>query len=124
MALSWLHDFGLVMSELPPWLDVEGALPPALCCSSSRLGRYQPLTRQRCLRARCSRFVIFCVLVDLPNVVDTFAGKNVPRREHGGHHGVILIVVFVHSVAADQMQRRKARLQIAPDRRHMLAIGI
>ena len=68
--------------------------------------------------------MIFGVFVDLPYVIDAFAGKNVPRRQHSGHHGVILIVVFVHSVSANKMQAWIALLQLAPDHRQMVAIGV
>src|ERR1700722_6892276 len=96
----------------------------ALRHSGLHLERHQTLARKRRTRARDASFVIFSVLVYLPNVEETLARQDIPRRQHRGHHGVILIVVFMHSVAADQMQAREALLEVAPDHRDVLAIDV
>src|SRR4051812_48570561 len=75
--------------------------------ASSRRGglahllRHQPLARERFLHARTAGLVVLGVLVDVPDVVDTLAGQDVLRREHGGHHRVVLVIVLVHAVATD-----------------------
>src|ERR1043166_10033265 len=49
-------------------------------------------------------FVVFGVLVNLPEIVELSVSQNIFGAQHGGHHGVVLVVVFVHAVAADEMQ--------------------
>ena len=61
-------------------------------------------------------FVIFGVAVDLPEIVELGVGQNIFHAQHRGHHGVILVVVFVHAVAADQMQVRITLLQLFANR--------
>src|ERR1017187_10688855 len=48
-------------------------------------------------------FVVFLLCVDLPQglLVDV-AGDDAVDGVHGGEHAVVLVVVFVHAVAADQ----------------------
>ena len=50
--------------------------------------------------------MIFGVAVDLPEIVKLRISQNIFDAQHRGHHGVILIVVLMHAVAADQMQIR------------------
>src|SRR5947209_14350591 len=61
-------------------------------CRLARLLRHQPLARERFLRARAAGLVILGVLIDIPDVVEALARQNVFRRQHRGHHGMILIV--------------------------------
>src|SRR5579864_3857767 len=58
--------------------------------------------------------VIDGVSVDLPVVVSG-PGRDVPRHEQRGHHRVVLVVVFVHSVAPDQVKIRQVGPQVVPD---------
>jgi hypothetical protein len=60
--------------------------------------------------------VIFSVSVDLPEIVKVRVGQNIFDAEHRGHHGVILIVILVHAVAADEVQVRITILQFLTDR--------
>src|ERR1700682_5123969 len=50
--------------------------------------------------------VIFGVLVHLPEIVKLGISENIFDAQHRGHHGVILIVVLVHAVAANEMEAR------------------
>ena len=54
--------------------------------------------------------VIFGVGVDLPEIVEFGVGQNIFRAQHRGHHGMVLVVVFVHPVAADKMEIRIFRV--------------
>lgn len=47
--------------------------------------------------------MVFGVGVDLPEVVGGVV-EEVFCGEDGGHHGVVLVVVFVHAVAADDLK--------------------
>ena len=60
-------------------------------------------------RGRAS-FVIFGVAVDLPEIVKFGVSENIFDAQHRGHHGVVLVVVFVHAVATDEMQVRITRV--------------
>ena len=57
-------------------------------------------------------FVIFGVAVHLPQIVKLCVGENIFHAQHCCHHGVILVVVFVHSVTANQVQVRVPRVQL------------
>ena len=49
--------------------------------------------------------VIVHLGVDFPEVgLVRLAGDDVVHRHHGGQHGVVLVIVAVHAVAADQEQ--------------------
>src|SRR3990167_1402279 len=63
-------------------------------------------------RTLIASLVIFGILVDLPGVIDARTGLDVADGQHRRHHRMVLIVVAVHAVAADQMQRRIFRLQL------------
>ena len=56
------------------------------------------------LFARPAGLVIFAIFIYGPNVVFFLASKDVAGCQHGRDHRVILIVVFVHSIAANQME--------------------
>jgi len=48
-------------------------------------------------------FMIFAISVDSPDIVfaaDT--ADDILNRRHSGQHGVVLVVVFVHAIAADE----------------------
>ena len=55
--------------------------------------------------------MIFGVAVHLPQIVKLCVGENIFHAQHRCHHGVILVVVFVHAVTADQVQVRVTRVQ-------------
>ena len=78
-------------------IDRPRHVPQPSGTGAGRTGRLGP-------RAAVSGLVVLGVLVDRPDVVHEPAGEDVLRGEHRGHHGVILVVVFVHPVAADQVQ--------------------
>ena len=65
-------------------------------------------TRRRLFSASCAPEIaglaIFGVLIDLPDIVKLFTGDDVRGGEHAGHHRMVLVVIFVHAVAADEMQ--------------------
>jgi cytochrome b561 len=44
------------------------------------------------------------VFVFLPHLIEPGTGEDAPRGEHSGHHRVLLVVVFVHAVAAEEVQ--------------------
>src|SRR5579871_3832161 len=69
-------------------------------------------------------FVILRVLIHLPQVVHFAFREDVAHAQHGRHHGVVLIVVLVHAVTPDQVQRRKARFHLLTDRSHMCSVII
>ena len=88
--------------------------------ASARDRRYSgaPTRRNEAKRAAvrflgCSgtAFVIFGVAVHLPQIVKLCVSQNIFRTQHRCHHGVILVVVFVHSVTANQVQVRVPRVQ-------------
>src|SRR5882724_4736424 len=56
------------------------------------------------LSRRRTGLMIFGVSVNLPEIVKLRVGQNIFDTQHRGHHGVILIVVFMHAVASDEMQ--------------------
>src|SRR5436305_11629340 len=49
-------------------------------------------------------FVVFGIAVHLPEIVELRVGENVFHAQHRSHHGVILVVVFVCGVAADEVE--------------------
>ena len=61
------------------------------------------LARHAVLGTAVARFVILGVLIDVPDVVVLLAREDVSRNEHQRHHRMVLVVVFVHPVAADQV---------------------
>jgi hypothetical protein len=67
-------------------------------------------------------FVIFGITVHLPEIVKPGIGQNIFRAQHRGHHGMILIVVFVHAVAAHEMEVRVTLLDFVANRRHVLRV--
>ena len=61
--------------------------------------------RSHCFfRRRVAGFVIFGVLIHLPQIVKFRVGDDIFRAKHRRHHGVILIVVFVHAVTTNEMK--------------------
>ena len=66
--------------------------------------------------------MIFGVAVDLPEIVKLRVGQNIFHAQHRGHHGVVLIVVFVHAVAADQVQVRTTGLQFLSNDSNVLCV--
>jgi len=63
--------------------------------------------------------VVFGILVNLPEIVESSIGQNILDAQHGGHHGVVLVVVFVHAVAADEVQIWITAFQFLPNRRNV-----
>jgi hypothetical protein len=55
-------------------------------------------------------FVVSASLFTLPQIT-SFARQNIFDAQHRRHHGVVLVVVFVHAIAADQVQVR-ARVRV------------
>ncbi len=54
--------------------------------------------------------MVFGVLVDLPQVVQRLICHNVVGAKHGGHHRVVLIIVFVHAIAANMTDEQFTKL--------------
>ena len=73
---------------------------------------------------RIAGFVIFGVLIHLPQIVKFGIGDDVFRAKHRRHHGVILVVVFVHAVAADEMQIGITAIKLIANRRDMFRIVV
>ena len=67
-------------------------------------------------------FVILGVLVHFPEIVELGVGQNIFHAQHRGHHGVVLIVVFVHAVAADEMQIRITIVEFFANGRDMRGV--
>src|SRR6516164_8383793 len=63
------------------------------------------------LLTRGTGLVVLGILVDSPNVKQSRSCSYILRCKHRGHHGVILVVVFVHSIAADQVNAIAVFLQ-------------
>src|SRR5882757_3045387 len=61
------------------------------------------ISGKRTLRAGFALLVILGVLIDMPYVERAPSKPDILDRQHRGHHGMVLVVVFVHSVAAHQM---------------------
>jgi len=76
------------------------------------------------LPARRARLVIFGILIYRPDVVFPLARQNVFCGKHGGHHGVVLIVVFMHAIAAHQMKSWTGCVERFANRIHMLLIRV
>jgi hypothetical protein len=55
------------------------------------------------------------VFVFLPHLIEPGTGEDAPRGEHSGHHRVLLVVVFVHAVAAEEVQVTVDVLELAAD---------
>ena len=68
--------------------------------------------------------MVFGILVDLPGVAELAAGEDVPGHEHRGHHRVVLVVVFVHAVAADEVEAREAAGDRRADRLHLGVVAV
>src|SRR5688500_4591595 len=85
-------------------------------CHASR-NRAQSADRFR--RPRRAFLVVFGILVHAPDVELAGAGQDVLHGEHGGHHGVILIVVLVHPIAADDVERWIPLLELPADHLYM-----
>ena len=68
--------------------------------------------------------MILGVLVHVPDVEQLLAGDDVSRGQHRRHHGMVLIVVLVHAVAAHQMQAWVVSLDLGADRLHVSGILI
>ena len=66
--------------------------------------------------------MVLGVFIDLPHVVEPLAGKDIPGGEHGGHHGMVLVVVFMHAIAAYHVKGGKTAFQVATDRHHVIAV--
>ena len=60
--------------------------------------------------------MIFGVAVNLPQIVKLCVCQNIFDAQQRSHHGVVLIVVFMHAITADEMQIRITRVQFLPDR--------
>ena len=60
--------------------------------------------------------MVFGVAVDLPEIVKLGVGQNIFDAQHRRHHGVVLIVVFVHAVAPDEVQVWITRLKFLTNR--------
>src|SRR5579864_5538785 len=71
-----------------------------------------------------SGLVIFGVLIDGPDIVEALACKNIFRGEQGSHHGVVLIVVLVHAVAAYEVKRGEGALENAANCVHVLLVPV
>ena len=54
----------------------------------------------------CTGLVIFGITVHLPQIIELRVGQNIFRAKHCRHHGVVLIIIFVHAIATDEMQIR------------------
>src|SRR5256885_1128337 len=86
--------------------------------------RHQAQALQRLPLTGRAGFVVLGVLVDVPDVVNGFACQDVLDGEHSRHHGMVLVVVLVHAVAADEMQRREALGQFGADRLDVLLVAL
>ncbi len=68
--------------------------------------------------------MILRVGVDLPEIVKFGVGQNIFDAQHRRHHGVVLIVVFVHPIATDKVQIRITRVEFLPNRRNVTRIVV
>src|SRR2546423_10997500 len=64
--------------------------------------------------------VVLGVGVHLPRVALVDA-EQVPGRDERGHHGVVLVVVLVHTVAADEVKVRELGGKVTADRVDVVA---
>jgi len=56
--------------------------------------------------------VIFGVAIHLPQIVKLGLGKDIIHALHRCHHGVILVVLLVHTVTSNQVKVGISRLQL------------
>ena len=55
--------------------------------------------------------MIFGVFIHAPEIIAALACDDIFGAEHGGHHRVILIIVFVHPISPDEVECGKACVQ-------------
>src|ERR1043166_369027 len=67
-----------------------------------------------------ARFMVFGIGVDLPEIVEFGVGEDVFDAEHRGHHGVVLVVIFVPPRPANQMEIRVTIFQLLTDDRDVI----
>src|SRR5882724_1675868 len=70
----------------------------------------------RFFRGGVAGLMILGIAVYFPEIVKLRVSQDILGAQHRGHHGVVLVVVFVHPVAADEMQIWITRLQLLADR--------
>lgn len=59
---------------------------------------------ERLAHARIAGLMMVGVFVYIPRSMGPGTDESAPRGEHGGHHREVLVVVFAHTVAAEEMQ--------------------
>ena len=47
--------------------------------------------------------MIFCVFIDAPLIVDPLPGEDVLYHQHRRHHGMVLVVVLMHTISTHQV---------------------
>src|ERR1035437_8008420 len=70
----------------------------------------------RCFLTGCARLVVFGVLVHRPDIILPLARQNVCCSKHCGHHGVVLIVILMHAIAANQVKGGTVFVEGLPNR--------
>src|SRR5579863_4764126 len=69
--------------------------------------------------------MIFHLCVDGPNIaLVPDAGDDVIDCSHGSQHGMVLIVVFVHSISANQVQIMEAIKEFADDMKSVVGTKV
>jgi hypothetical protein len=53
------------------------------------------------------------ILVYPPDVPQLFPSHDIFSREQGRHHGMVLVVVFVHAISTDEVESRHVIFQPA-----------
>src|ERR1051325_9901954 len=56
-------------------------------------------------------FVVFGVTVHLPQIVKLCVSEDIFHAQHRCHHSVVLVVVFMYAVAANQVEVRVPRIE-------------
>src|SRR6478736_762329 len=107
---------GICSALARQWKSSKKGSARALCFRRQLRGADSGGNKAKCaavgfLDCSGTGFVIFGVAVHLPQIVKPCVGENIFHAQHRCHHGVILVVVFMHAVTANQVQVWITRLQ-------------
>src|SRR6266702_4736138 len=65
-----------------------------------------------------------CIALTDEEIEELGVGQDIFDAQHRRHHGVVLVVVFVHPVSADKVQIRITGVQLLSDRGHMQRVVV
>ena len=77
----------------------------------------------RGLPAGCAA-CIFGILIHRPDIILALARQDISCGKHRSHHGVVLVVVLMHAITADQVKRGTVFVERFPNRVHVLLVSV